>query len=468
MDITRTDVDELNAKVTIKLEPKDYEDRVQAILSDYRKKMNMPGFRPGKVPMGMVKKMYGKAVLAEELNKVFSNELMQYINKEQVEVLGQPLPNEEESNKIDLENGEGQAFEFTYDLGLAPKFDVNLSDKDKFDYYTIAVDESLIDKYAKDIARRYGKVSNVDVSGEEDMLHGIFRELDKDGNEVEGGMHSHSTISIEYVEDEKAKKELIGIKNGDKITVDPVKISRGTNDLAQMLNISPSKAENLKEKFSFEIEQVYHMDPHDYDQELFDKIYGPGQVNSETEFRQKIADELAQNLEVDADRKFYKDLSDKLISKFKIKVPEDFLRRWILETNEEMDETKLEEEWERYLEGIKWQIIESKIVKENDIKVEHSEAVEHTKDLYRQQMAAYGYQDIPEEELDGMVANTLAKEEEARRIYDQLFEKRLLSFYKETVSLKEKELSFDEFVKLVNKQSGKNKILDSLSNLVKF
>lgn len=467
MDITRTDVDELNAQLTIKLDPKDYQERVGSILSDYKKKMNMPGFRPGKVPMGMVKKMYGKAVLAEELNKVFSDKLMKYLTENKLDVLGQPLPSAESNNKIDLEM-DGEVFEFTYDLGLAPQFDVNLSSKDKLDYFKIIIDETLIDKYAKDIAKRYGKVSNSDAAGDEDMLHGIFRELDKEGNEVEGGMHAHSTISIEFVEDSKAKKQLLGAKIGDKLTVDPNKITRGPGDIAQMLNISQSKAESMKQDFSFEIEQVYHMEPADLNQELFDKLYGPDQVKSEEEFRNKIREELEKNLQVDSDRKFYKDLSDKLISKLKIKVPEGFLRRWIIETNEEMDETKLEEEWDRYLEGIKWQIIESKIVKENELNVTHKEAVDHTKELYRKQMEMYGYKDIPDAELDGMVANTLAKEDEARKIYDQLFEERLMKFYKETVSLKEKELSFDDFVKLVNKQSGKNKILDSLSNLVKF
>ncbi len=174
MDITRTYVDELNAQLTIKLDPKDYQERVGTILSDYRKKMNMPGFRPGKVPMGMVKKMYGKAVLAEELNKVFSDNLMKYLTENKLDVLGQPLPSAESNNKIDLEM-DGEVFEFTYDLGLAPQFDVNLSSKDKLEYFKIIIDETLIDKYAKDIAKRYGKVSNSDAAGDEDMLHGIFQ-----------------------------------------------------------------------------------------------------------------------------------------------------------------------------------------------------------------------------------------------------------------------------------------------------
>ncbi len=465
MNITKTDIDELNAQVTIELTPEDYQDKVTKILSDYRKKMNMPGFRPGMVPMGMVKKMYGKAVLAEELNKLFSNQLIQFLTEQKIEVLGQPLPSTDESNKIDLDEKD---FKYTYDLGLAPDFSVGLSSKDKVDYYDIQIDQNLIDKYSSDVAKRYGKVKEVDQAAENDMIHACFKEVDGDGSIVEGGMHNHSTIALEYVEDKSTKDKLVGMKVEESLVLDPVKVSRGPADLAALLNISRSKAEKLKTNFLMEVEKVYQMTPHELNQELFDKIYGPDQVKTVEEFHEKVREELEKNLEVDADRKFHKDLADKLMAKLKVRIPEEFLKRWILETNEEVTPEQLDEEWDKYAEGMTWQIIESRIVKENELSVTREEAVAHTKELIGQQMSVYGQAGLPDDQLEEMANNFLSKEEEAQRIYDQVFETKLLSFYKDTVTLKEKEISFDDFVKLANKQSGKNKIFESLSNLVKF
>lgn len=465
MNITKNDIDELNAELTIELVPEDYEQQVTSILKDYRKRANMPGFRPGMVPMGMVKKMYGKAVLADEINKIFSQKLFDYINEQQLEVLGQPLPKESEENKIDLD---AEAFSFTYDLALSPKFDINLSDKDKFDLYKITIDEALIDKYAKDLAKRYGKVQQVDESADEDMIQGKFTELDSKGNPLAEGIQHSSTVAIEYVEDKKTKEKLIGLKLGSELKLNPMDLSRGAADKAQMLGISKSRAEKLKSSFLFQVEKIYRMTPHVLDQELFDKIYGPGEVSSEAEFRKKIASELEKNLEVDANRKFYKDLSEKLIAKLKLQLPESFLKRWLEVSNESLDSKKIEEEWEDIADGIRWQLIESKIMRENKIEVSHKEIVDKAKELLKVQMEQYGQSDVPEEQLEAMAANILAREEEAKGIHDQVLDQKLIQFYKSAVSLKTKEISFDDFVKLANKSNKKNNIMEGISNLIKF
>ncbi len=465
MDITKKELDELNTEVTIELAPEDYEKQVTDILKDYRKRVTMPGFRPGKVPFGMVKKMYGKSVLAEELNKILSQKLHDYITENELQVLGQPLPNEAEENKIDLES---DSFKFTYDLGISPEFDIKLSDKDKFDYYKITIDDTLIDKYVRDVAKRYGKVEQVDEAGDDDMLQGTFRELDSKGNLVEGGIENTSTIAIEYIEDKKAKDKLIGLKLEEKIKVNPADVSRGPADTAQMLGVSKSRAEKLKTQFEFTVEKIYRMTPHAADQELFDKVYGPGEVKSETEFRQRISEELEKNLEVDANRKFYKDLSEKLIAKLKLQLPENFLKRWLEASNEELDKEKIEEEWDDIADSIRWQLIESKIMRDNKVEVQHKELVEKAKELIKAQMEQYGQTDVPEEQLDAMAANILGNEEEVKRVHEQVLDEKLINFYKETVTLKEKEISFDDFVKLANKSNKKNSIMEGISNLVKF
>lgn len=465
MEITKKELDELNTEVTIELAPEDYEKQVTDILKDYRKRVTMPGFRPGKVPFGMVKKMYGKSVLAEELNKILSQKLHEYITENELQVLGQPLPNESEDNKIDLES---DSFKFTYDLGISPEFDIKLSDKDKFDYYKITIDEELIDKYVRDVAKRYGKVEQVDEAGEDDMLQGTFRELDSKGNLVEGGIENTSTIAIEYIEDKKAKDKLIGLKLEEKIKVNPADVSRGPGDTAQMLGISKSRADKLKTDFEFSVEKIYRMTPHAADKELFDKVYGPGEVKSETEFRQRISEELEKNLEVDANRKFYKDLSEKLINKLKLQLPEDFLKRWLEASNEELDKEKIEEEWDDIADSIRWQLIESKIMRDNKVEVQHKELVDKAKELIKAQMEQYGQTDVPEEQLDAMAANILGNEEEVKRVHEQVLDEKLINFYKGTVTLKEKEISFDDFVKLANKSNKKNSIMEGISNLVKF
>jgi len=465
MNITKKEIDNLNTEVTIDLAPEDYQEQVTNILKDYRKKANMPGFRPGMVPMGMVKKMYGKAVLAEEINKIFSQQLYDFINKNELEVLGQPLPKESDENRIDLDK---DSFSFTYDLAISPKFEISLSDKDKFDIYKIEIDEKLIDKYVKDIAKRYGKVQQVDVAGEDDMLQGTFTEIDSKGNAVADGIQHTSTISVEYIEDKKAQDKLSGVKDGETIKLNPADVSRGAADMAQMLGISKSKAEKLKSNFEFKVEKIFRMTPHEANQELFDKTYGPGAVKTEAEFRQRITDELEKNLEVDANRKFYKDLSDKLIAKLKLELPEDFLKRWLETSNEELDKARIDEEWDDIADSIRWQLIEGKIMRDNKLQVEHKDLIDKAKELIKAQMEQYGQTDVPEEQLDAMAANILGNEEEAKRVHDQILDEKLLNFYKDSVTLKPKEISFDDFVKLANKSNKKSNIMEGISNLMKF
>ena len=465
MDIKQEKIDDLNAVISIKIEPNDYQDRVKTILKDYGKQANIPGFRKGAVPFGMIKKMHGKAVLAEEINKLLVDNLYQYIDSEKLQVLGNPIPNKDESPLEDLNDGD--SFEFKYDVGISPSFDVKLTDKFKMDYYTIVVDDELLDKYIGDLARRYGSIKEVEVAGENDMVNVSLDELDENGEKVEGGIHHHTSIGIDYLENEKAKKNLIGKKIGDSFEVDPRDYSKGDADLAAMLNVDRSKLKNVGNRFRFNVKKIHELTATTVDQEFYDKLFGPGTVTTEEDFRARLKEDLEKTLENDSDKLLLKHLQEKLKDKLKLELPNEFLKRWLVMTNEEVTEQNIDDDYDNFSDGMKWQLIENQIIRENELKVEYPEALERTKMLFHNQMSQYG-SEVGDEELENAAKNYLEKNEDSRKITEQLMFEKLLKLYKDTLNLKTKEVSFDDFVKLATGNAPKKGILDSLSNLVKM
>lgn len=468
MNITQENVDALNARVVIEITPADYEEPVNKILDNYRKQMRLQGFRPGKVPFGLAKKMYGKAVLAEELNKMLSEKLNQHIKDNSLNLLGQPLPEEIADMQLDF----NKKFEFRYELGLAPSFEVNLGNKDKFTQYKIAVDKDLVDKYVRDFQRRYGKSEEVDVTTEKDMIYGSFYELDKNGNRKEGGVHNHSTVVIEYVENKDAKAKLIGLGKGQKITVEPAKLCKGDADLSAMLGVPVSELPEVGKNFELAIESIHRIDPHPLNKELFDRVLGPNTVETEEEFRNRITADLEKHLSADSDKKLRRDISDKLLEKLKLELPDEFLKRWLLEAGSsgerKITQEDIEREYDDYSRFLKLQLIESQIARESGLKVEYPEIEQHIKNNIRAQFASFGQAELADEMIDQFAQNFLQKQEEVRKVYDQIFDEKLTNFYKNTVKLQEKEVSFDEFVKLASTKPGKGKFMDQISNLLKF
>ena len=464
MNITQENVDELNAVVKVNVSPADYDEKVKSVLNDYRRKAKIPGFRPGKVPFGMVKKMYGKSVLAEELNKVVYDNLHKYLSENKIEILGNPLPKDED---LSLNLEEQTDFEFIYDIGLAPKFEVKISDKDKFTKYQIAANDELIDKQINELARRYGKVSETDKVSLNDMAQGEFVELDKDNNIVEGGIMHTSTIALEFIKDDKSKEQLVDKKVGDVITIDPYKVSKGEADTAAMLGITTEELANVDTNFNFKITKIFHIEGADINQELFDKLFGPNEVKDETEFRLRIQTDIEKMLDGESEKKLKIDISEKLIDKLKLSLPDDFLKKWLIKANEEkLTLEDIAKEYDQYAKGLKWQLIENKIIQENDIKVEPEEAIERAKGLITQQYAQYGGLDMLEEDqLTEMASNLLKDKEQGKKVYEMLFDEKLTALFKSSFKLKEKEVTFDEFVKLATEKQSKFKLLDSLKNL---
>ncbi|NNC83188.1 MAG: trigger factor [Flavobacteriales bacterium] len=451
MNIEKEKIDDLNALLKVTVQKEDYMDSYTKTLKTYSKQLNIPGFRTGKVPVGVVKKRYGKGLLAEELQKVLDDSISEYIKSNELKVLGQPLPVKDgESGDWD----EPAEFQFTYELGLAPEFQVNLSTKYKINYYTVKIDDKMVNEEVDRIRRRYGKLSDTDKASEKDMLMGEFVELRDDGLEKEDGIRHKSTIGLEYVEDKRSKKRLIGSKVGDSIEVDPHKLSHSHDDLGRMLGITHEEVHALpkKLKFNFVIEEIKQLTPAEMDEEFFSKVLPPEKDQSEEGLREYIREGLAQHFENDSELMFKRDVNRYLGDKLKLTLPDGFLKKWIEISSE--GKTSLEEVeagYEEYSNGIKWQLIKNRIITENEIKVEFEEAMEHAKNLLRNNYIQYGMPAPDDEELSNSAMRFLQDREQVEQIFDMLYEKKVLDRVKEQVKLNEKEVSFDKFKDIASK-----------------
>ncbi|GAB5416203.1 MAG: trigger factor [Crocinitomicaceae bacterium] len=447
MNVTRQDVDALNATLTVQVTPEDYEKKVNDTLDNYRKTAKVPGFRPGHVPMGLVKKQYGKAVLSEELNKVVNESLQNYIAENKLDILGNPIPKEGEEFKGDFENPAD--FEFTYAIGLAPEVEVPLSGKNKFDYVKVKVDDALIEKQVEDLRRRYGKLVSGEKVSDKDMVLAQFVELNDDESIKEGGIMHTSTVSLEFVSNDKTKKALIGKKIGDKLTVNPSDVSRGGADTAAMLGVKEEELEGLSDKFQMTINEIKVMEMAELNEELFDKLFGPGTVKDEAGLRERVKADLDGMFVNDSDRMLTRSVYDSLLEKTEVELPDEFLKRWIQMSNEtEISMEQIEADYENYRKGLKWQLIQGAIFKANDIKLENEEVIEFTKGLLVNNYAQYGMPAPADEELTQSAMQVLQNRDEANKVYDMLAERKLTTYFKETVKLNEKEVSYDEFTEL--------------------
>ena len=444
MNVVEEKKEDLTAILRVQIAPEDYSEKVDKTLKDYRKQANIPGFRPGKVPMSLIKNKYGKAVLAEELNKVVNESINNFITTNNVEILGNPMPKEDEEVKGDFNNpGE---FEFAYEIGIAPEFEVNLSKKNKFDYLQVDISDEMLDKEVENLAKRYGSLVPAEEAGEKDMVLGEF-------NQKDGDISNTSTISLEFVEDEAAKKQLIGQKVGAVLDIDPKKVSKGDKDLAAMLGVSEEEVADLEEEFEFKITEIKTMVPAAVDQALFDKLFGEEVVKSEDELRERIKADLVKMFSNDSDRLLSQTISDKLIEKTNFDLPEEFLKRWIMASSEkEITREELDADFDNYAKSLKWQLIQNRIIKDNGIKVEPDEVMQYTKGLLVNQYAQYGMPAPEDEQLETQAREVLQNREEANKIYDNIYGSKMLAFFKETVKLNEKTLDYDNFVKEAYKQ----------------
>jgi len=447
MNIVRKDIDSNNATITISIEKADYSEKVEKTLRDYRKKANIPGFRPGMVPMGLLKKMYGKAILGEEINKILSDELYKYIHDNKVNMLGEPLPNDTEQKDIDFNTQE--EFEFVFDLGLAPEFEVELNKKDKVKYYQITPGEEMINNQIKSYTGRFGKYIQEEVVEEKDMIKGELFEL-VDGKAHETGINvNDAVLTPSYMKDEATKALFVGAKKGDVITFNPKTAFENEAEIASLLKISKEAVGNVASDFQITIESITRYVEAEVNQELFDKVFGEGVITSEEAFIGKIKETLQENLLQDSEYKFGLDARDALVKKYEsLSFPDAFLKRWLLATNKNLTEETLEADYPKMIADLKWQLIKDKIAKANEIKVENEDVEAYGRKIARSQFAQYGMIGLDDSILDNYAKDLLKKEETLKNIIDKVAEDKVLAIVKDAVKLETKEVSIEEFNKM--------------------
>jgi len=455
MNITKELKDNLNAVVKVKINKDDYEPKVKKVLGDYQKKARIDGFRPGKVPAGLIQKMYGKNVMVEEINKLLSENLMKYIQDEHIHILGEPIPSEKEQKVIDWENS--TEFEFAFDLGLSPEFEITLSKKDKLSSYNIVPDNKLIDTYSDNYARRYGAFKTCDVIDDgKEMLKGSFVEMSEDGTiKIEGITVPESTIHLEFMKDEDTKKRFIGLKQGSTITFNLAKAYPNNVELATILHKKKEEIGDITSDFQFTIAVVSKFEKAEINQELFDKIYGEGIVTSSEEFRSKISAEIQTNLGRETEYKFRIDAKDLILNKVDFTLPVDFLKRWIFSSNEgKFTMEQIEQDFIKFEKDLKWQLIQNKIVKENDLKISDDEILEFAKQQTRIQFEQYGMFNVPDEHIINYAQESLKREEDRRRMVERKYEDKVLEFVRETISIQAKDVTSEEFDKLLEETNA--------------
>jgi trigger factor len=446
MNITQESIDDLNALLKVQINQDDYQEKVNAVIQNYRKTASIPGFRKGKVPVGQIKKMHGKAILIEEVNKLIQEGIYNYITENKVEVLGNPLPL---TKDVDWDHATN--FDFEFEMGLSPQFEVKMTKKSKFDYLKIEADKKMLDHYTTDTAKRYGSMTHPEKSEKTDLMMGEFTQLDAEGNVLEGGIKHSASVALDVVTDKKAQKALTGLVQDDEVVI---KITnKFSADLSHMLNISKEQAQELNSDFRFTVKSISRMTPAEMNQELFDKVFGKDAVKNEKEFKAKMKEEIEKSFVSESDNKLKNDVILHLIEKTKIELPDTFLKKWLVQTNEKgLTTEQVEEEYDQYSKSLKWQLIENKIIKDNELEVKHEDVIAHTKEMIIQNFAQYGQPAPDDKKLDEIAAQVLTNEEERKKVYNQLYDVKTLTLYKEKFMLKDKTVTYDEFVKLASQQ----------------
>jgi len=450
MNISQENIGKLNAVLNVKVERADYEERVDDVLKDYRRKARVDGFRPGKVPMGLIRKMYFTPVLVDEVNKLVSESLFDFLKENDVKILGEPLPHMDEEQKADFEKD--TEFEFKFDLGLAPDLNMEVTPKDKVPYYKIKVDKKQQDEYKDSVLQRYGEFKAIDEAGNNELIKGLLVKVDKDGVEVENGIRVENvSMSLEMMKDDDQKVLFSGTKGGDEVVFDVKKAFPNDTELASLLRVDKSEIPLIEGTFKCLIDEVMKFEKAEVGQELFDKLYGEGEVTSEEEFNKRIIEEIVLNYERESEYRFMVDSREAMIKKAKINLPVEFLKRWMVETNENITEEQVNEDFEKYEDDFRWQLIKEHLLKQQEIKVSEEEALEVAKGIALNQYMQYGISNVPDDYLENYAKEMMSKPEESRKFYEQKGEEKLISYIKSTVKVDEKEVSSEKFRKLYEK-----------------
>ena len=447
MNITKETIDDLNAVLKVKIEKADYEDKVETVLKDYRKKATIKGFRPGMVPIGLVKKMYGRAVQIDEINKVVTENIQKYINDEKLELLGDPIPKTDEQEKFDFDTQ--QDFTFSFEIGLSPAVELKLSKKNKVNQYEIIVDEKMRSQYLENYTRRYGELKKADQTEEKDVIKGKIEAIDENGNVIpEGPSVEETSLGIDIIKDKKIKEEFIGKNIKDTIDFDLKKAYPNDTEIAGILHKKKEEVADLVANYRFTVNEISRFYPAEVGKQLFDRIYGEGVVNSEEELMKKIEEEITINLKRESEFKLMMDIKNLTMEKTDFQLPEEFLKRWLLRVNEKTTEEQIEKEFDSFKKDLKWQLIRNKVARDNDVKISEEELQKEAENITRYQFQQYGLFYTTDEQIANYAKETLKRDEDAKRIADKILDEKVILLIKELVKLEDKSVTTEEFNKL--------------------
>jgi trigger factor len=453
MKVSFENPDKINGLLTITVEEDDYKNDVEKELKNYRKRANVPGFRPGMVPMGLIKRQFGSAVKMDVINKVVSDEINKYLTDNKVNMLGQPLASEKQEPQ-DLDKP--APYTFMFDIAVAPEFDITLDDKDTVDYYDITVDDALVNRQVEMFQDRFGKYGNGESYQDGDVLKGDLRELDENGNTKEGGLTVEgATIMPQYLKDDEQKKLFEGAKAGDILTINPHKAYAGGAEVASLLKIDREKKDDYQGDFSYQITEVQHFEKHPVDQELFDMVYGKDQVKDENDFRAKIAEGVKQQLTTDEDYKFLQDLRTYAENKVgQLTYPDALLKRIMKENNKDKDDEFINKNYEPSIKELTWSLIRNKLAEQEGVKINDDDVKNVAREVARAQFAQYGMANVGEEYVNNYADELLKQQQSAQQFAERAIDEKVTAALKTKVTLNHKAISLDDFNKMLADQQA--------------
>ena len=443
--------DKINGLLTVTIEEDDFKNDVEKELKNYRKRANVPGFRPGMVPMGLIRRQYGNAVKMDVVNNKLSEEVNKYIQDNKINMLGMPLGSEKQT-PVDLEKD--APYTFMFDIAVAPEFDIELSDKDAIDYYDITVDDKLVDQQVDGFASRFGAYQKAEEYKEGDVLKGDLRELDAEGNTKEGGVEVEgATVMPQYLKDDDQKKLFEGAKAGDIITFNPYKAYAGGAEVATLLKVEREKKDDHQGDFSYQITEVQHFEKHAVDQELFDQVFGKDEVKDEKSFREKIAEGVKQQLATDEDFRFLQDLRKYAEEKVgQLTYPDALLKRVLKENNK--DDEFINKNYEASLKDLTWSLIKNKLAEKAEVKVNDDDVKNVAREIARAQFAQYGMQNVGEEYVNNYAEELLKQRDTVNQFAERAVDEKLVAAIKPVVKLNHKEISLEDFNKMVTAEQA--------------
>lgn len=458
MNITQKSTSDLSLQIIMQVEENDYANEVKKQLNQYRKQANIPGFRPGMVPFGMVKKMYGESVTAETVSKLIGAELDKYLKDQKLEILGQPMPDNENQELIDFNNS--KEFTFYYVVGLKPEINLNIDESYKIPFNKLMAQEEDVDKYLDEIRTKMGVQSNPEVVSEGDMVMGIIAELDTDGNIKEDGIKNEkASLSVDLIKLKTIKNKFIGKKVGDEVIFNPIKAFKNDTNVSNLLAISEDVVKGTKSDFQITIAEISHIEKAEMNEDFFSKVYENSTITTESELRARIREDIEKSYEADSDRAFYNDVVEAIIKKTDLNLPDNFLKSWIIESNRREEKDKqitaeeLELQYDGYRDSLRWQLLEEHIMVQNDLIIQEEELRNRVKEILGLQAFGGGASEENDKILEQVTESVMQDKEQIKQVSQQIIEQKFIKYFKEQIKPEEVNVSYDDFVEMMKKKT---------------